>query len=195
MQREKETQPHQELLARKASGGQPASQRVRGRSALQWQTRKKKAPPKKRTSRETKSQWQKRLGELLEDWSWERAHTGVFSTPEGILDLTQDGKATVAEIMRRAGVRSLYLQEPRVNDTGSRDLIPGHQPVLGAHRRNKSMVSFDKWKSATLAAIAVSRDGHFVVAQLQDRGCTQEEAAVRTKCTCGVPLPSRQHRT
>ena len=57
------------------------------------------------------------------------------------------------------------------------------------------MVGFDKWKPATLAAIGASRDGHFVAAQLQDRGSSQEEAATLAKCTCGAVLPSRQHLT
>eukprot|EP00973_Karenia_brevis_P041645 5763044-Karenia_brevis.AAC.1 len=96
-------------------------------------------------------------------------------------------------MIRRAWVRSLYLQESRTDDRGSRDIIPGLQPVLDAHRENKSIIGFDKWKPTNLAAIGTSRDGHFVAAQLLDQGYIKEEAEKLAICKCGAPLPSRQH--
>ena len=71
--------------------------------------------------------------------------------------------------------------------------MPGKQPVLDAHRDNKSIKGYDKWKPTNLAAIGASRDGHFVAAQLRDRGRSSEAAALAAVCSFRVPLPARQH--
>ena len=116
----------------------------------------------------------------LEKWSWKELDEARFQTPEGIIDLTRDTKATIEDAAEAGWFRDMLAKDNRggmvVNGA---DASLTHELVLGHHQ------SLAAGKSMAERMMAVGST--FDYRTMYKRG----EAAV---ChLCGDAEPSRRH--
>ena len=99
------------------------------------------------------------MHEAMQKLRWSREELGVFTTPEGTLNLGYDGKATMDAVAKRGWERWLLNQEQRVEaaeELGYDGDVLAHPCYTSQRRWLKDTKSFYQPRAA--AALTATKD-------------------------------------